>query len=69
MRHDAQEEEEEEEGEEEDEEEEEEEETESRIGFAFAATSFHLVPTNERAAKLQHAVKLCCERNRQHSKL
>jgi CubicO group peptidase (beta-lactamase class C family) len=64
VRHDAQEEE-----EAEEEEEEEEEETESRIGFAFAATSFHLVPTNERAAKLQHAVKLCCERNRQHSKL
>lgn len=30
-----------------------------RIGFAFAANAFHLVPTNERAMRLQHAVKSC----------
>ena len=31
----------------------------ARIGFAFCGNLMHLVPTNERAAKLQHAVKAC----------
>ena len=30
-----------------------------RIGFGFCGNHMHLVPTNERAAKLQHVTKVC----------
>lgn len=36
-------------------------EEEYRIGFGFCGTGLHLIPTNERALKLQNAVQTCCE--------
>ena len=32
-----------------------------RIGFGFCGTGLHLIPTNERALKLQNEVQTCCE--------